>query len=238
MKFIVITILGLVLGNPDAENLGALVYNDMTLNIEDGEAEQVVDSFGNDLNLPVKVYWKTKNQNGCDSAKKISLHLRNQPAIITLERIANQLGTDESGATWQLRDGVVEIGLKSELAKNQFQRLVTYPIMDLLFVVHDFSFLDQNGGGSFPETAEQRQVRIDELIEKITNLVEPDVWEQNGGPCTITNYKETILVRAPNFVHRQIGGFAFEPSKPQGASLRELQINRNRTSVKKKYPLD
>jgi len=186
----------------------------------------------------LKVYWKTKNQDGCDRAKKVSLLLRNQPAIIVLERIATQLGTDESDATWQLRDGVVEIGLKNQLAKRQFQRLVTYPIMDLLFVVNDFSFLEQNNGRTAPESTEQRQARIDELIEKISKLIEPDVWAQNGGPCTIANYKETLLVRAPNFVHRQIGGYAFVPTKPQGASPRELQVNRNRTSVKIKYPRD
>jgi hypothetical protein len=237
MKFIVTIILGFALGHPDADNLGVLVYNDITLQVEDAEVEQVVDYFGNDLNLLLKVYWKTKNRDGCDKAKTVSLHLRNQPAIVVLDRIARQMGTDDSGATWQLRDGVVEIGLKEELAKKPFQRLVTYPIMDLLFVVNDFSFLDQNSGRTAPETTEQRQARIDKLIEKITRLIEPDVWEQNGGPCTITNYKETVIVGAPNFVHRQIGGYPFSPTKPEGVSNRELQINRSRTSVKINYPM-
>ena len=198
--------------NPNAQNLGALIYNDISISVEDELASDVLLALKEDLGLLMKVYWETDDTDGCDTTKTISLTLRNQPAVVVLERIANQIGKEEDRATWQLRDGVVEVGLKSVLSKKSSQRLVTYPIMDLLFVVGDFSFLDQNNNQKTQPTDDEK--RIDELIEKITLLVETEMWEQNGGTCTITNYRETLLIRAPDFVHRQIGGYAFMPLKP------------------------
>ena len=219
--------------NPNARNLGALIYNDISISVEDRLASDVLLALEEDLGLLMKVYWETDDADGCDATKTISLTLRNQPAVLVLERIVNKMGKEENGATWQLRDGVVEVGLKSVLSKKSSQRLVTYPIMDLLFVVGDFSFLDQNNNKKTPQTDDEKQKQIDELIEKITLLIETEIWEQNGGTCTITNYRETLLIRAPDFVHRQIGGYAFIPSKPTGVKERQVRYGDGRTSVRR-----
>ena len=232
MKFIIILALSAIcIENPNANNLGALIYRDVTVSIEKELASDILHSLEKDLGIPIQVYWETENVNGCENEKTVSLALHSQPAIILLERIATQMGTKEDEATWQLRDGVVEIGLKSRLAKKSSQRLVTYPIIDLLFVVGDFSFLDQNANQKRLPTTADNQKRIDELIEKIALLVESDMWEQNGGTCTITNYHETLLIRAPDFVHRQIGGYTFKPTKPSDIKERRVSYSNGRTSV-------
>jgi hypothetical protein len=234
MKFIIILALSAICArNPNANNLGALIYNDVTMCIEKELASAVLHSLEKDLGIHISVYWETENIGGCEKEKTVSLTLRNQPAIIALERIAKQMGTEENEATWQLRDGVVEIGLKSRLAKKSSQRLVTYPIMDLLFVVGDFSFLGEDANQNPRPTAADNQKRIDALIEKITLLIESDMWEQNSGTCTITNHHETLLIRAPDFVHRQIGGYTFKPTKPSDIKERRVSYSNGRTSVRK-----
>ena len=115
MKIIVALIISMFLVHPDAKILGALVYNDRTIKVEGEEAASVLRTFEDDLGVLMTVYWKKKERTGCDKTKEITLHLSNQSALVVLERITQQLGNDESEATWQLRDGVVEVGLKSKL---------------------------------------------------------------------------------------------------------------------------
>jgi hypothetical protein len=231
MKIAITLILAMFLVHPDAENLGSLVYNDLTIQIDEIEAEAVLETLAQELNVLMTVYWAKDAGDGCEREKKVSLQLRNQPAVVVLNRIVQQLGSEEHEAAWQLRDGVIEIGLKNKLSQKQFQRIETYPIIDLVFNLKNFSTTSQRNGTGGIESAVQKQQRIDAVIEKITKFVEPEVWEQNGGPCTITNYNETLIVQAPNFVHRQLGGYSFAPTKPEGMPTRSVQFNGDRTSV-------
>ncbi|HIC61567.1 MAG TPA: hypothetical protein EYO72_02345 [Marine Group III euryarchaeote] len=63
-------------------------------------------------------------------------------------------------------------------------------------------------------------------------FVEPDQWDENGGECSIDSYQETLLIRAPDFVHRQIGGYPFDPVMPRGIRKRRISYSNNRTDVK------
>jgi hypothetical protein len=50
--------------------------------------------------------------------------------------------------------------------------------------------------------------RAEALIETIVTLVEPDAWTRNGGAlATITYQDGTLVVRAPDFIQRQLGGY-------------------------------
>jgi hypothetical protein len=68
------------------------------------------------------------------------------------------------------------------------------------------------GGGSIidppgaPPERPDEAARFDGLVEVIVRSVEPGVWEAAGGPATITPFGGTLVVRAPGFVHRQLGG--------------------------------
>ena len=224
----------LIVNSPDAENLGVLLYVDLSVNHDNESSGEVLQSLEENLEILMKVYWETEERTGCDKTKTITLTLKDQPAVIVLERIADQLGDENNKATWQLRDGVVEVGLKSQMSKKSFQRLVTYPITDLLFVVGDFSMMDSGLSRNPPtQSPATKQRRIDNLIKKITTLIEPKTWEQNGGPCTITNYKETLLVRAPDFVHRQLGGYSFEPIRPNDNVIRKVSYGKDGTTIRK-----
>lgn len=80
-----------------------------------------------------------------------------------------------------------------------------------------------NGGGGSSNVVDEaaairRAAARDDLITLIQLTVEPEAWESRGGPCTITHNQALIVVRAPDFVHRQIESPRARPrSKPPAA---------------------
>jgi hypothetical protein len=55
--------------------------------------------------------------------------------------------------------------------------------------------------------ARERQAAAQELIDLITSVIEPQVWDVNGGTGGTIAYSHGMLVvKAPEFVHRQLGG--------------------------------
>ncbi|MHC4415880.1 MAG: hypothetical protein ACYS0G_11410 [Planctomycetota bacterium] len=72
------------------------------------------------------------------------------------------------------------------------------------------------GGGSiFGDPGEEGPRRTEaekaqEIMDMITESVEPDAWDVNGGDfATIRYYAGTLIIRAPDYIHRQIGGYPF-----------------------------
>ena len=237
-----------------AKILGALIYTDLSVSIDGEEALGIMNHLEEELGVLMQVYWKTKKLEGCDRSAAIFLTLEQMPALVVLERVIEQLSDDEE-VTWQLRDGVLEVGLKSRFSKRTSQQTITYSISDLLFTIRDFDNAPEmgtgggtgGGGGSGgsggsggigfgapdadPESL-TKQERIDKIIELITTFVEPLQWEQNGGECTITDFNEALIIRAPDFVHRQIGGYPFIPIRPDSEKIRRVKYSNGRTVVR------
>ena len=66
-----------------------------------------------------------------------------------------------------------------------------------------------HGGGA------RSQNRVDSLIELVTETVEPDAWQRNGGQWATMKYRDgALIVNAPPFIHRQIGGTPRVPPPP------------------------
>jgi len=72
------------------------------------------------------------------------------------------------------------------------------------------------GGGGIPigeggprPPSRPIQERVDDLVNIIIESVEPESWAQVGGECTIRFYNDVLIVKAPDFVHRQLGGYPF-----------------------------
>ena len=90
---------------------------------------------------------------------------------------------------------------------------------------HGDGLMEFDGDGGVEDDASSEEEEIEKIIERIRAFVEPDLWEENGGPCSITNYKKTLLVNAPDFVHRQISGYEYEARMPIDARRRRVQYN-------------
>jgi hypothetical protein len=71
------------------------------------------------------------------------------------------------------------------------------------------------GGGIFGDPGEDpdrlsEEERVQQIVDLITQSIEPDDWEDNGGDAaSIRYYSGTLIIRAPDYIHRQIGGYPF-----------------------------
>ncbi|MBT4529616.1 MAG: hypothetical protein HOC27_00285 [Phycisphaerae bacterium] len=220
--------------HPNAQVLGKLVYSDLSIDAEKMPAKNVIDSFKKDLDILMNVHWKTDTNDGLDPDTPITLKLTDKPALTIIEQVLEQMSENQS-ATWQLRHGVLEVGLKLPLAVRTSQ-LETYYIRDLLFKIHNFTApelgtFDGNGEGGVEDDPTSEEEEVEKIINMITKFVEPELWEQNNGPCSITNYKNTLLIKAPDFVHRQIGGYLFEAEQPSEVRRRRVLYQGNKVNV-------
>lgn len=68
------------------------------------------------------------------------------------------------------------------------------------------SNLFQQSGGETDED-EDKQERLEALVELIRTTVEPSSWAENGGPGTISLYNDFIVVSNTVAVHEKIAGY-------------------------------
>lgn len=185
-------------------------------------------------------YLDDRNAAGLDPEALISIDVKNISALRLLELVLDQSGRDSfEGATWQLTSwGAIEAGLKSTL--NRRQRVQVYDIADLLLVLPDYQDTPEidlqsvlqsqqgGGGGQSPfggdtqgQDDEERDLeeRKDAVIDLIQAVVETEQWQRNGGDGgTITVYQNSLVIRAADYIHRQINGYSFWPSSNQSAA--------------------
>lgn len=185
-------------------------------------------------------YINDRTGEGLDPESLISLDVKNISALRLLELVLDQAGRDSfEGATWQLTSwGAIEAGLKSTL--NRRQRVQVYDISDLLLVLPDYQDAPEidlqsvlqsqqgGGGGQSPFGGNQQgqqdeerdlEARKDAIIDLIQTVVETEQWQRNGGDGgTITVYQNSLVIRAADYIHRQVDGYRFWPSRNQSAS--------------------
>ena len=223
-----------------AEHLGRLLYTDCEVRMEEAPIEDAVAWLAAATGAPLRILDDNKGQPGIDPSVEITLDVRGMPALTVLEIMMEQY-EDETGEAcdWQLRTGRVEVSTKERLARKGAQRLKRYPIQDLITDVPNFDNgprLDlgtalaqgsQQGGGNgsqslfqggsddpdLPSAAE----KAEQIIELIVELVESEGWARNGGDWASIRYHEgNLLIKAPDFVHRRVGGYPFRPARTAG----------------------
>ncbi len=68
-----------------------------------------------------------------------------------------------------------------------------------------------SGGGSIISDPGEAPLRIEsfefvqDLMDLIQGTVEPDFWDSSGGTARISYLSGTLIIRAPDFIHRQLG---------------------------------
>ncbi|MDX2017214.1 MAG: hypothetical protein SFY95_06190, partial [Planctomycetota bacterium] len=69
-------------------------------------------------------------------------------------------------------------------------------------------------GGQGNEDVRPRSERAEELKNLLQDLVEPDQWTDRGGNGGSMRYYEgTLIVNAPDYMHRELNGYPFWPSE-------------------------
>ena len=67
------------------------------------------------------------------------------------------------------------------------------------------------GGGPFNEGKKEpvgptREERAKQIIDLIVSVIQPDVWQDNGGKAAIRYWNGNLIITAPRTVHEAIGG--------------------------------
>jgi hypothetical protein len=122
------------------------------------------------------------------------------------------------------------------------------PKFDLNEALSNTSSGGSNGGGGgndqgnqlFPDTNEadkekplSKQEKADRIADMVRNTIEPDIWRANGGEYgSVRYYRGMLVVKAPEFVHQQIGGMT-GASVNKSTSKRKTTTTSNRSSADK-----
>ena len=99
--------------------------------------------------------------------------------------------------------GYVEVLSKEHASRSRVTRL--YEVRDIVTDVPDFRA--GRGGGEGARVS--KGVTGQSLADLIRAMVEPEVWSEQGGQSTIRYSRGNLIVKAPYFVHAQIGLPAF-----------------------------
>lgn len=241
--------------------LQRLFYTPITVNFQGAPARDAIEYIRTitDINLVAR-YRDDATGVGIDPQATIDLTLDEVDALVVLELVLEQCA-DLEDATWQIRNGFIEVGTKDRLSTAQARYTRVYPVDDLLYETPRFddapdiqldnlyrdypygyapylyggpygSAAPSFGGGTSisgsiggPSTSVgpgpgnlpyERDARGEELADNVTMIVETDAWERNGGSWASLRYTQgTLIVNAPEFIHRQIAGGPKIPRPPR-----------------------
>lgn len=209
---------------------------DITIDFESQRLADVVAFLESYTGAPFDALWLDDvSSTGLDPDMEVTLKANNIAVIDLVERLLGKASEDAGepdSFTWQLaEDGSFEIGPKERL--NQRKRLVIYDINDLIIEIPDYADAPEfdlqsvlqnstgggGGGGQSPFSGQTqdrdvtpKEDRANEIIALMTALVEPDEWVDNGGDgASVRYFQNHLVVRAPDYVHRQLDGYPFWP---------------------------
>lgn len=235
--------------HPGTQTLMKLMRT-VTIEFKDNTLEDCLKFIHDVTGVEMEIFWvDDKNSTGLAKDTQINVTVKNLTALALLEKVLDKSTNELSGgggATWQLADGgSLQIGTKDRL--NKFRRLEIYDISDMLFQTTNKTNVPQfdlqqafqgnsggsgggGGGGQSPFTGNQQQ-NVDNIPSReeqaktirtlITSLVETDQWSDNGGDGgSITYWQGTLMINAPDYMHRQVDGYKFWPNTAQSAGVR------------------
>lgn len=230
--------------------LGALRETWISVEADRAPVRAVVEAIETAAGVPIQGRWRREGHPlaalGLDPSTPVSLRVKNQPALLVLERVLAEASEFEP-ATWQLRKGYVEVGTKSHLGLDGARETRAYALDDLLLEPPYFAA----GGATDPGAARRHthhpaalsdrfaprkgpEELAAEMIEGLVETIEPRNWDDprydeipvDLRPERLARVRllnGTLLIRAPGFIHRAVGGPppAVSPVPPDPRALQE-----------------
>jgi hypothetical protein len=208
----------------------------VTLEVEDHRLEDVIRFITTVTGADIEPMWiSDRNPDGLDKDAPVTLKLPALPALTVIERVLTYVEDDFSGGnTWQMSEDTGAIQLGPRVRLNRYKRTVTYDINDMLMEIPDrdqFPDIDlQNvlqsnqggGGGQSPFRDDQQddneprptlEDRAKEIEDLLTEFVEPEQWQRNGGEGAIMkHFRGVLIIRAADYIHREINGYPYWPA--------------------------
>ena len=223
-----------------------------SVNLDAIPGKLALEIWSNQTNVPIVINWTSLEAQGVDPNSPVTLTLGKVPAELVLNLIIQQLHPDpidNDELLVEVQQWYVRVMTKEDALRRSKTKL--YFIGDLLMDIPNFdnapgfdlnqALSNTSSGGSdgsknqeskglFGEddndTKEPRltkQQKAERIADMIRDTIEPDIWRENGGEYgSVRYYRGMLIVKAPEFVHEQIGGAT-------GAS-----VETKRTSSKRK----
>gem|GEM_PF-816818 len=181
--------------------------------------------------------WEALAGVGVEKDTLVTLKLTNATVKTVLDRLTQKVSRDQfARAGWAVNEGVLVVSSDEALRRNR--TLVIYNIQDLLFEIPNYPDVPQidlnnvlqqassggGGGGQSPFTGAgnnnsplndqpTKDQRARPIIELLTQTIETNQWVDNGGEGgSIRFYNGTLIINAPDYMHRQIVGYPYWPS--------------------------
>jgi hypothetical protein len=217
-----------------ARDNAALLMRTMNVEFTNQPVSRIIDFIARNTGADIEpMYISDRNLDGLDPDQIISFRVRNGTALSAIEILLDKatMEFDTSGGnSWQFdRAGTLVIGPKSRL--NRAKRIEIYSVLDLVtelptydnapeFDLNQILQASRGGGGQSPfqQTGDDDvdripiSERIEELIDILTALVEPEQWVRNGGDAaSIRFWQGNLIVEAPDYVHRGLAGYNWWP---------------------------
>ena len=171
----------------------------------------------------IVINWRTLESLGVNPQQQVSINGHGLTANQVLKLLLIEFGPDVDMVV-DTTPWYVRVMTKDEANAKSVVRV--YGIGDLLQRIPNFeeapefdltqiTQATQGGGpsgGIFGESNEDEEnqptkaERADQIASLIRDTVEPDIWRENGGTYgAISVWRDMLVVRAPMYVHKQIG---------------------------------
>lgn len=206
--------------------------------------EQVVEWIADFTGANVNVRWSALESSGIERDKRVSMKMRNIKLSQVLWLLMNEVGGSDVKLAYRASGNLIILSTHEDLGKDMVVRaydvsdlLVRIPRFTNAANLNPAQALNQagqsgqgGGGGSsqiFDEQENEQSNRdaenqqggartadMQQLIQLITDVVEPDSWVTAGGQGTITSIRNTLVVRNTILVHQQLAGFVEDVEGP------------------------
>lgn len=174
----------------------------------------------------IHVNWKNLESSGIGKDATINVRLRGVPLRKVLRLVLSEAASGNNTLAFYVDENVIEINTREVADQQMFTKV--YPVDDLVVEVPDFTQPPTlniqatptgrggGGGGSVLNSAGSsgtrgnqttREQRAQSLIDTIQSIVQPDVWNTNGGTSAIRFWNGSLIVTAPRSVHEALGGY-------------------------------
>lgn len=203
--------------------------------LDEVPARMALEMWSLQTDVPIVINWPALENAGVDTEQPVTLNLRAVPAEQALELILRQMHPDPIGTDallFEVTEWYVQIQTKEQALRNSTTKM--YFIGDLLMDIPDFegpnfdlneALSNTNSGGSgnggggggqqglfdeddndADEVTLTREERAEQIADIVRDTIEPEIWEANGGEyASVRYYRGMLVVKAPQYVHDQIG---------------------------------
>ena len=173
----------------------------------------------------IHVNWKTLESSGIGKDSIVNVRLRGVPLRKVLRLVLSEASSGNNSLTFFVDENVIEVTTREVADQQMFTRV--YPVDDLIVEVPDFTqppnlqiqatpsgrgggggsnVLGGGAGSANQNRQTTREQRAQALIDTIQSVVQPEVWNINGGQSAIRFWNGSLIVTAPRSVHEALGG--------------------------------